>query len=336
MPEDRGILVGIDIGGTSVKCLAYDSSAGIFSPLHKMPMEKCVTAKEEVDRNIIHLIRQMLRIEGLADRRLEGIGVSSAALFDAKTGDLVRWPNNPLWNGFPLQSYLSAAFHTNVVMEDDANACTIAEWKYGAGRGCTDMAYLTISSGIGCGLVLDNGLYKGVHGWAGELGHVRIPFADELCTCGRKGCLQAVGSGWALYKKAVQVNNAQPIPLVINDLEEVVALAKTEVPWAVELFQDAGSAIARAIENLVLLLDIETFVLGGGVMNAEEIVLQPIAEHLDRLLAGIGRTANVKTGLLGDKGGAIGGVCLFNRPIEQLFNEKETSCHQWAESELPG
>jgi glucokinase len=309
---ESNILLGIDIGGTSAKCLLWDPAAGRFSSLNKRLMVRCATAGEEVQKNVTDLILETLLINGYSETSISGIGLSSAALFDRQTGQIVNWPNNPLWNGFPIRQCLEERFDTCVVMEDDANACTIAESVYGAGKGSPNMIYITVSSGIGCGIILNGSLYTGVNGWAGELGHIRLLQGDTVCVCGRKGCLQSMASGRALYKKAVGINQEQAVPALLQDMEDVVRLAREGVPWAVCLFDEAGSYVAQAIECLVMLLDIDTFVVGGGVTKAGDLFMQPLRDHLQQLLQVSGRTVRVENSLLEDAGCAMGAMYLLS------------------------
>jgi len=310
MREHNSVYAGIDIGATSVKCILFDKEAKRYSMLNKRLMVTCATAAEEVEKNISSLIADSMALNGYGEAFPAAIGISSAALFNRITGDIINWPNNPLWNGFPLQRHLAARFETKVVMEDDANACTQAEMADRSGKDLHSMAYITISSGIGCGLILNRSLYTGANGWAGELGHIRIPDAAAACVCGKKGCLQAVASGRALYKKAVDINKSQPVPVEIHELEDVVKLAQQQESWAVKLFDEAAVSIAYAIEYMVMLFDLNLFVLGGGVTRAGDVLIQPIQRHVQQLLQPLKRQAFIETSTLGDKGGALGALQL--------------------------
>jgi glucokinase len=305
------VLLGIDIGGSYVRCVAYESTCNRFSDLNKMAFKKSTTALEEVEENICFVIRDTLSRNHYSPDNLQGIGISLAALFDRPSGRIVSWPNNKSWSGFPLRQYLTSEFNVPITMEDDANSFALAQYCNSQSTYKTNMAYITISTGIGCGLIFGGKLYTGENGWAGELGHTRIPFSNTPCVCGKTGCLQSMASGPALFKQALKINAAQSKPFSLTDMETVTGLLLKGADCFQQVFDEAGQAIAYAIEYLIMLLDVEQIVLGGGVMHAGDLLLNPVKNSLEKLLADGKRDVCIEKSALGEEGGAMGAIYLI-------------------------
>jgi glucokinase len=311
--------IGIDMGGTNIRAVVGDGIAGGFQDFVSQPVKKQETAELEMEQNIIKLINDICKKHKKTNNKLAGIGIAMAALFDRNTGDITKWPNNNKWSGFQIKRVLENHYHVPVVLEDDANAAAVGEQAVGAGTGAKDLAYITVSTGIGCGIIINDLLVTGNHGWAGELGHIKVSDEDIICTCGAKGCLQAVASGSAILKKFL---NSEIYKKRYNDkqidLKEVSVLAQEEVADARDVFCQAGFYIGRAIANIAMLLDIPLFILGGGVMEAGSVIWNPIQREVQNSLENK-RSISIVSSHLGDMNGAVGALALIKNYSVKAF-----------------
>lgn len=308
------VIIGLDIGGTNVRIGVGSGVGAEFSLLAKatMPLPRLETAAAEIDR-IIAEIGDLLRATGLQLTADSKVGVSLAAVFSRETGQIQKWPNHPQWNGFPFKSYLEGKLGAGVIMEDDANCAALAELAQGLGQKEQNFLYLTISTGIGSGLILDGKLYRGVHGWAGEAGHLVVAKDGPLCVCGRRGCIQALAAGPAILRRALELaHNAGLQPGAELDLKDVVNKAREGVEWAHLAFEEAGRDLAIFLANLVLLLDIPLIILGGGVCNAGAVLMDPLQKQLAEELAPAGRAVQLRLSELDADNGLFGALYLAN------------------------
>lgn len=299
--------VGLDIGGTHVRSgISVDDSL-IISDYEKALLGKYETPEIDVENNICRAIdRQILSAEKNGGV-LEGIGIALAAVLDKTEGTVDKWPNHPLWNGFPLMKYLKNKYDVPLHIEDDANCGAVGELAAGAGKDCENLLYIAVGTGIGCGIVINRRLFKGDNGLAGEAGHVRLWGLDSVCSCGRKGCLQAEASGLAIsnkikkkYECSYSTHKKQPL---YSELD-------------ISCYIDAAEKIGYFLANTVLLLDIDNIVIGGGVMDVGDFYISTIIEAVDSNLGNIyQREINIMKSQLGDQSNLIGAIhlakCLY-------------------------
>ncbi len=251
MADEGTVVAGLDIGGTQVRAALARGRQIVASQATTWP-SGC-SAVEEV-HFIADLVLGLARETGLAEVR--AVGVSLAALMNPD-GVVVEWPNRPSWRGLAVRPLLEARLGLPIAIEDDANAAALAEWAFGAGQGFRHVLVMMVGTGVGAGLILDGRLFRGRHGWAGELGHqVMLPDGPP-CPCGLRGCLQVLASGRALERAAVERGLA--------DGPALVAAAGRGEAWAGEVLAASGRWIGLAAANAVNLLDLEAVVIGGGL-----------------------------------------------------------------------
>lgn len=305
--------IGIDFGGTCIRVVSCDYRGHDLSQILKRVIVRKDTAMEELEENLIPLIEQICEEKSKEGKRLEGIGIAMAALFDRETGVIEGWPNNRKYQNFPMKRYLEERYGVSVLLEDDANAAALGEQLAGEGKGFSDLLYVTISTGIGCGIIMHDSLLTGCHGWAGELGHIKVTEDEVLCTCGAKGCLQAVASGPAIFRDIKQTGFFERYGRKSQlTLKECVHYARQGNQELLDLFQKKGNCIGKALANLVILLDIPVIILGGGVVEAGDILLEPIRDAAEEGLAGR-RAVKIVRSKLNDKNGALGALNLIQR-----------------------
>lgn len=302
----KNFFVGVDIGGTSVRIALAEKDMGIIGGVTKFPFIRLKDASSEVEENIIKNILKMIYQNKLEEKHLKGIGVSLAANFNRETGDITIWPNNQSWNGLKFKEQMEKQFCVPVILEDDANSAALGEKYFGVAKGFEDIAYLTVSTGIGSGIILNGDLYVGSNGWAGEIGHTKIYKGKRKCTCGEEGCLQAYVSGPAIVKEVLRKTGINVRNNEVSIFEDVVRLLEEGNEKVMKLLIEAGNCLAEAIFNLVMILDLSLIVLGGGVIASCEIIAETVKRHLDQKLKSYGREVEVRFAGNSDENGVKG------------------------------
>jgi len=309
--------VGIDLGGSNIRTVVCDENCKNIGDIRKESVIHKTEVMQEAEENLIRMIDQACKARQDEAGKLAGIGIAMAALFERKSGVITKWPNNNKWNGFPIKNYLEKHYKVPIVLEDDANAAVLGEQLLGAGKGRKNLIYVTISTGIGCGIIANGSLLTGEHGWAGELGHIKVS-GKKLCTCGAKGCLQAVASGPAIVKAFKMTDTYDKYFEKQQDitLKDVVVLAKNGKAEAMQVFEEAGRYIGTALANLVMMFDVPIIILGGGVMNAGELITRPMNNIVEEILKDR-REVKLVNSWLNDQNGVIGALSLINKYVNQ-------------------
>lgn len=284
--------ISIDIGGTHVRYTKFSSFSDCNIELKKQPFKLSGDPSEETEENICNIVDQY-------SGELGGIGISLAATMDRLNGKVLVWPNNHTWDHYPLLEHLRSKYNIPIIIEDDANCGTLGEYENIERKG-QNFAYITIGTGVGCGLVLNGSLYVGESGRAGELGHIYMG-GDNLCTCGRVGCLQSIVSGPAILKK---YNSKAKTKL--TSLEQVGQLYKQGDIAADVCITEAANHIAHAIYNVAMCLDISRFVIGGGVSRLGDPFISSIEAHANACLHALQRSITVTASSLGEFSGVFG------------------------------
>ncbi|HEY1349334.1 MAG TPA: ROK family protein [Ktedonobacteraceae bacterium] len=191
--------IGIDLGGTQIRA-AVLRGAQICARAWRLTGED--PTPERVLPRIHVTVEEVLAQAQIALRDVVGVGVAAPGPLDNRTGTLYAPPNLLSWHAVPLKDLLTEAYQAPVFVEHDANAAALGEYLFGAGQGCQEMVYLTVSTGIGGGVITNGRLLEGVNGTASELGHLTIDWQGERCACGNVGCLEALASGRAIARQA--------------------------------------------------------------------------------------------------------------------------------------
>jgi glucokinase len=215
--QEQPPVIGIDLGGTQIRAAVLQGQqvrgrAAMLTGDDATP--------ERVLPRIYTTLQEALSSSGLTIEEVSGIGVAAPGPLNNRTGTLYSPPNLPTWHAVPLRELLQTQYGKPVFVENDANAAALGEYLYGAGQGSRDMVYLTVSTGIGGGVIVDGRILEGVNGSAAELGHIAIDWRGERCTCGNIGCLEALASGTAIARKA---NEA----IAAGQGSELLAFART-------------------------------------------------------------------------------------------------------------
>lgn len=309
------LALALDLGGTRFRWATVDASGRLHRRADGATERRASRAQ------------LMARLEESARRLLAayrpgaivGLGAAVPGPMDPRRGYIYTAPNLPSLADFDFKDDWEGRLGLPVWAANDADLAALGEQRFGAGRGAQHLVYLTISTGIGGGLILGGRLYEGAGGPTGEVGHMVIEANGPLCPCGRRGCLEALASGTAIARMAREAwaerpgrQTAEPHgrPSDPTTAESVAAAARAGDPLATDIFARAAAAVATAILNLVHLLAPEAIVLGGGVMQAADLLLPTIQEQVNAgVLPGF-RVPAIRTAALGDDAGLVGAAAL--------------------------
>jgi glucokinase len=304
------LTIGVDLGGTKLLAGAVDASGTVLA------RERRVLAGLPLDDLLAVTVDAVEAVRSaVPDAADAPIGFGIPALIDRRSGDAVRCVHLPL-DGVDFGGRIGPLVGGGVTVDNDANCAMIAEWRLGAARGASHAALLTLGTGIGGGLVLDGRLYRGALGAAAEMGHAPVDYDGPPCFggCPGRGCLEALCSGSALARDAVALARLLPESRLGRDLaagapitgERVTELAQEGDPDARGLLWSLGEKLGVGLAAIAMTLNPEVLIVGGGVMAADELVLEPARAELRRRAMDPARSAGVVAAALGPDAGMIG------------------------------
>jgi glucokinase len=258
---------------------------------------------------------------------IAGIGIAAAGILDIDRGIVTTSPNLPHWHNVPLRDIFADRLGVVTYLINDANAAALGEHRFGAGIGFDNIIYLTVSTGIGGGIIIDGELYSGADGCAGELGHMTIEADGPQCHCGNFGCLEAMASGWAVAKEAMmRINRGERssiIELVNGRLENITAetvaiAARRGDQLAADIVAEAAKYLGIGLANLVNIFNPELIVIGGGLSKMGDMLLKPARKVLkERAFRLPSRTVHIVRARLGSNAGIIGAAAyVFDQKSE--------------------
>jgi len=304
------LTIGIDVGGTKVLGGVVDESGKVLTTARKDTPRQGGSA---LTQTIADVAKELLQQHSVAS-----VGVSAAGFVSSDRKTMLATPNIADWNGVDLDHHLTQLIGLPVVIENDANAAAWGEAKFGAGKNQNHMMMLTVGTGIGGGIVVNGALYRGAYGIAAEFGHMRVVPDGHICGCGARGCFEQYASGNALLRHAREAINASPevarnllsrgdgtvagltgqaITEAARDGDAVAVAANTTGQW-----------LGAGIASLAVLLDPACVVIGGGVIDAGEILLKPTRESLERNMPFAGKHPypEIIAAQLGNEAGLVG------------------------------
>ncbi|MEV7086620.1 ROK family glucokinase [Streptomyces sp. NPDC093085] len=308
-----GLTIGVDIGGTKIAAGVVDEEGTILET-HKVPTPR-------TPDSIVDAI--CTAVSGAGEgRQIEAVGIGAAGYVDDKRATVLFAPNID-WRHEPLKDKVEQRIGLPVVVENDANAAAWGEYRFGAGQGHDDVICITLGTGLGGGIIIGNKLRRGRFGVAAEFGHIRVVPDGLLCGCGSQGCWEQYASGRALVRYARQRANATPenagILLGLGDgtvdgIEgrHISAAARAGDPVAIDSFRELARWAGAGLADLASLFDPSAFIVGGGVSDEGELVLDPIRKSFRRWLIGgeWRQHAQVLAARLGGEAGLVGAADL--------------------------
>jgi glucokinase len=297
--EDAPVWVGVDVGGTKVLAGVVDERGRVTSTARR------TTPGRRVDARIVEDVLTEAVQEAADGRPLAGVGVAAAGFVDA-AGERVRFAPHLPWLDEPVRTRLAERWGVPVRLENDATAATYGELVLGAARGMQDVVFVALGTGLGGGIVIGGRLHRGHNGMAGEFGHMRVVPDGLDCPCGSRGCWEQYCSGRALERYA----RSRDAALVNGPL--VTAAADAGDLEARAAFAELGQWLGVGLANLVAAFDPELVVVGGGVSEAGDRLLEPARVALERALVGAGHrdVPAVVPARLGNLAGLVGAAAL--------------------------
>jgi glucokinase len=269
------LYLGVDLGGTKIAVSLW-SDGGATGAARKLGAERWETIAGGPASNLDRVVATGERLAGGA--RLTSIGISGGGPLDPSTGVILSVPNLPGWVDVPITRILSERLGAPARIENDANACAVAEWLHGAGRGARNLAFLTCSTGIGAGLILDGRLYRGSRFLAGEVGHQVIVPGGLECGCGKRGCLEAYASGSGMAKRlAARRQRDTSLP---RTALEAVERARAGDALSTAFLRETAEYLAMGLANLAFILNLDRIVLGTIPTGAGPLIFEPLRESL--------------------------------------------------------
>jgi glucokinase len=272
--------VGIDLGGTKIATILTDRAGRIIAEDRRLT--NVAAGGEQVYKNIGAGIRTVLA--GVERAGIKGIGIASPGPVNIRSGKIIAAPNLS-WENFAIKQRLEAEFQLPCALENDANAAAIGEWLFGAGKNRQDLIYITVSTGVGGGIICNGQILHGRDDAAGEIGHMTVANDGPHCNCGKYGCLEAVASGTAIGNEAKRLivagRNSSILLKAENKLElinaKIVAEAALENdPLAMEIFTRAINYLGIGIANLIQIFNPEMIIIGGGVSKIGPLLFEGI------------------------------------------------------------
>ena len=265
--------IGIDIGGTKISLVLGTEKGKILA--RREIVTHTGPGTPDCVRALVSNLRDMIRHSRISPRKILGIGVGCPGAVDPSKSTLPRSPNLPGWAGLPLKRILGKASGLPVHVANDANASALGEMLFGAGKRLQDVIYITVSTGVGGGIILGGKLYTGAGSVAGEIGHISIVPEGKPCACGKRGCLEAYASGTAIAKD-VKAQMTRKNTCVWKFLSKDKRLSARQVGMAaregdklaIGAYQAAGYYLGIGIANLMNILNPEMIVIGGGVLKS--------------------------------------------------------------------
>ena len=310
------LAIGIDIGGTKILAGLVDAEGRVIREI-RVP-----SPAQEPDALVAAVIELIRQLSAEADAgQILAAGVAGAGFIDADQSTVLYAPNLN-WRNEPLREKLRAHLELPIVIENDANAAGWAEYKFGAGRGSKDMVMLTLGTGVGGAVISDHELRRGGFGIAGELGHVRVVPDGRLCGCGMRGCVEQYSSGTAVLKAARKLASSDgPAGAKLRELrgdgpeltgQHVFQAVLAGDSATLGLLRDAANYLGQAIGTLVAVLDPQVVVIGGGLSETGELVLEPLRESFLRNLPARGYRPELEVRLaqFSNQAGIIGAADL--------------------------
>ncbi|MGW4466991.1 ROK family glucokinase [Micromonospora sp. NPDC004704] len=312
------LTIGVDVGGTKVAAGVVDADGNVLVRTRRDTPADDVAKTRDV---IVEVVAELA-----TGRDIEAVGIGAAGWIDASRS-IVLFAPNIAWRDEPIRDYVSAAVNLPVIVENDGNVAAWAEFRHGAARHATDsMVMLTIGTGVGGGIVLGGELVRGAHGIAAELGHTLSVPNGHLCGCGRLGCIEQYASGRALVRFARAGARQAParatrlLEMAGGEVESitgpmVTSAAQEGDPISCEAFAQIGHWLGLGLADMVQILDPEVLVVGGGVVEAGDLLLGPTQQAFTETLAQRSRlaVAEIRPAELGNTAGMVGAADLARR-----------------------
>jgi len=304
------LAIGVDLGGTQVRAALVDAG-GVVLKRAALPTAAQSGPQAVVDQ-IGELVEDVAR--GLDAQKRIGVGLSSPGPLDADAGVALGIPTLRGFDGAPLRDLVAARVGRRVTLENDGISAALGEWRFGAGRGFKHLVYITVSTGIGGGVVSDGRVVRGRRGMAGHIGHMSLVRDGAGCACGARGCWEAYASGPAFARRArarlAAEGRVTRLDAGALDAPAIFAAAEGGDRFARDLVEEQADWLGRGIVNLLHLFSPELVLLGGGVANGFASLEPFIRARIARDAMPAFRDVQIRRAALGENSGLVGAAVL--------------------------
>jgi len=313
--KEHGLpVLAVDLGGTNIRP-AIISDKGELIAKNYSPTLAGQGPPAVIDR-IFSAIDSLLSSASMSFSKLHSISIAAAGAINTEQGIVTLSPRLPGWRDIPLRNIVTERYGVRTFLMNDANAAVLGEHCFGAGRGVSNLIYLTVSTGIGGGIIIDNKLYSGQCGGAGEIGHMTIDVNGPKCNCGNTGCLEMLASGTAIAREAIRRiscgGKSSLTGIMGGKIENITAkevsvAAQGGDSLALEVISQAATYLGIGLVNLVNIFNPEMIIIGGGLSKMGDLLLHParqvVAERAFPLSA---QAVRIVPAQLGDDAGVVG------------------------------
>jgi glucokinase len=303
-------MVCVDLGGTKTRCAVFDISSPVPKDVTILP-----TPRHETGRDVLLNILNGIRVHFKSSAVTSSIVVGGPGPLDIEKGIVIDAPLFQNFRNVPLLQTIQNEFNVPTFVQNDANLAALGEYMYGAGAGSRTMIYITVSTGVGGGIVVNDQLLTGSRGFAAEPGHICIHPGGNLCGCGRRGCLESYASGSAIESEAYRVVHQgvkTKLLSIFNEkgkirVEDIVKLAKSGDDVAKSIILTAGNYLGLGLASLVNIFNPDRIVIGGGVSNAGKLLLDAIKDTIkSQALFPMSNQVTVSRWAIGEEAGLRG------------------------------
>lgn len=309
---DKKYVVGIDLGGTKISGALADLDGKVLAQYTVQTLAS--EGEEAVLNRIVEVITKVMSDSNKGSDEIKSIGIGSPGPLDAKNGIIITTPNLPFKN-FSLVSPIKSKFGIDTYLDNDANVAAIGEYIFGAGKGTKNMVFITVSTGIGGGAIINGNIYRGNTSNALEVGHTTLVEDGPRCNCGNYGCAEALASGTAIGKRAKEAieGGAETSLKQYKDVTsyEVFVEAKKGDKVAKEILDKCLNYLGICVANIVNTFDPQRVIIGGGVSKGGDIVFEKVREVVNkRCFKAMAEACEILPAGLGTDAGVIGAVAL--------------------------
>jgi glucokinase len=334
MSGDTELLnLGIDLGGSKILTAVVDPEGRIFSSDESVT--PATEGRDLVIQSIVHSADSALEKAGITISEITVIGIGAPGISNPEAGILFTSPNLPGWRNVLLRDIIQDKLGRKTFLINDANAAALGEFYFGAARGVRNFIYVTLSTGIGGGIIIDGKIYAGAIGTAGEIGHMTIDENGPICNCGNRGCWETLASGTALAREASrrieEGVKTSILKQVDGDLGQVTAqvihaAALQGDKFARELIARTGHYVGVGLINLINIFNPELIVIGGGLSTMGDMLLAPAFKTAgQRAYKEAFQAVRFVTAELGRNSGALGAAAFAFEEIQKSLPEQKQS-----------
>ena len=312
--------LGVDLGGTKIGVSRFDVSIASVVEAERFPSGVECNPVDAIER-IVCIARAWIEETGCPPK---AVGVSVGGMYDMDSGCMRHAPHLPLWDGFHIVSSLKEALEVPVFGENDANACALAEWRFGAGRGCDDLIFLTFGTGLGAGLILNGRLYRGGTGLAGEVGGIRV--ADKGPPLrGKPGCLEGFASGAGIARLTRDKLKEKQSSILPEEptAKDVAEAARQGDPFSLSVFEECGHKLGEGLAILIDTLNPKRIILGSIFARCESLLRPSVEEAiLKEARPEIGKACTIVPAELGESIGDYGAATVAALGVENALKKQ--------------